>query len=294
MLRVMLVLMLVGSIVYGAGQTAFEFTRIGVGERACSMGGAFTGVSDDATAVFWNPAGASLIGGKEITIGHTDYVADIKIGNFAYVTPVGNYMVGVGIENLYVEDWRRDESGNVLGTFVNNLTSAGLMLSYKASKDLAVGGVIKGLHEQLDTERTSGVGIDIGMMYNLNGINVGVVVQNLGSGVSYGDMTAGMPTNLKVGIGYGGISAGRGLVSSDIEVPVAGKKVLSVGGEYNVWKTLYLRAGYKIKEGGSDLGALDGLNAGLGFAISGYRINYGFAPFGTFGAIHRISLNRRF
>jgi long-subunit fatty acid transport protein len=257
------------------------------------MGGAFTGVADDATAIYWNPAGACQIGAREITLGHTDYVADIKLGNIAYVAPVGNYVVGVGVENLYVEDWRRDIDGNVLGTFVNNLTNVGLMLSYQATNEVAVGGVVKGIYEQLDTERSSGVGIDLGMMYDLGGINLGLVVQNLGSGISYGDVTGALPTNLKVGIGYGGIASGKGLVSSDIKIPVNGNRIISVGGEYNVWKTLYLRGGYSLMENNT-LGPLYGLNTGMGFAVSGYRINYGFAPFGTFGSIHRVSFNKRF
>jgi long-chain fatty acid transport protein len=33
----------------------------GIGARACAMGGAFVGLADDYTAVFWNPAGLALI-----------------------------------------------------------------------------------------------------------------------------------------------------------------------------------------------------------------------------------------
>src|SRR6185369_14383012 len=38
-----------------------QFLKIGVGARAEGMGGAFVGVADDATALFWNAAGIARI-----------------------------------------------------------------------------------------------------------------------------------------------------------------------------------------------------------------------------------------
>ena len=42
-----------------------------VGIRALGMAGAFVGVADDATAVFWNPAGLATAGPIGATIGST-------------------------------------------------------------------------------------------------------------------------------------------------------------------------------------------------------------------------------
>ena len=39
------------------GTTAFAFTKIGVGARPVAMGGAFVGLADDITALYYNPAG---------------------------------------------------------------------------------------------------------------------------------------------------------------------------------------------------------------------------------------------
>ena len=39
---------------------------MGIGARAVSMGGAFTAVADDASAVFWNPAGLSQLTDNQI------------------------------------------------------------------------------------------------------------------------------------------------------------------------------------------------------------------------------------
>ena len=42
------------------GTTAAKFLSLGVGSKAVGMGGAFTSVANDATAMYWNPAGLSL------------------------------------------------------------------------------------------------------------------------------------------------------------------------------------------------------------------------------------------
>jgi len=50
-----------------ATKYAGEFLKIPVGPRAIAMGGAFTGVSDDATAPYWNPAGMVYLPYREVT-----------------------------------------------------------------------------------------------------------------------------------------------------------------------------------------------------------------------------------
>ena len=54
---------------------AVDFTEIsgsdlglGVGARAVSMGGAFTALADDASAIYWNPAGLTLLPKSEFSI----------------------------------------------------------------------------------------------------------------------------------------------------------------------------------------------------------------------------------
>jgi len=47
------------------------FALSGVGSRATAMGGAFRGLSDDATAMFWNPAGLAFQDGLKVDLGGT-------------------------------------------------------------------------------------------------------------------------------------------------------------------------------------------------------------------------------
>jgi len=46
----------------------YEYELIGKGGRAAGMGYAFTGVADDATAIFWNPAGIAQMNRAEVAM----------------------------------------------------------------------------------------------------------------------------------------------------------------------------------------------------------------------------------
>ncbi len=62
-MRCLVVVLLVGVSLagwLGPSATGFTFMKVGVGARPVAMGQAFTGVADDANALFYNPAGLSF------------------------------------------------------------------------------------------------------------------------------------------------------------------------------------------------------------------------------------------
>src|SRR5262245_48859985 len=59
------------------GTVGVQFLKIGVGARAAAMGEAFTPVADDATALYWNPAGIARIEGNQVSLNHASWPADI-------------------------------------------------------------------------------------------------------------------------------------------------------------------------------------------------------------------------
>src|SRR5437867_13388 len=46
--------------------------QVPIGARGIAMGGAFSSIADDATAMFWNPAGLARIGHQEIMGTHAN------------------------------------------------------------------------------------------------------------------------------------------------------------------------------------------------------------------------------
>ncbi len=67
-----------------------------IGTRALGMGGAFVGLADDATAIYWNPAGLANIEGSYIGIFATDVVPmakyENKLANISAETKTNHYI----------------------------------------------------------------------------------------------------------------------------------------------------------------------------------------------------------
>jgi hypothetical protein len=129
------------------GQGGADFTLNGSGARAAGMGYAFTGISDDATAISWNPAGltqlysmeASLIGRFGfgfLSTNYSEFNPETKIGskfqlNFAsFVLPFSsgdlNMVGGIAFRRLYdfTQDWTVtiDEEVEGVNVFAEDVT----------------------------------------------------------------------------------------------------------------------------------------------------------------------------
>ena len=72
-----------------ATKYAGEFLRIPVGARAIAMGGAFSAVSDDATAPYWNPAGMVYLPYREVIVQHAEQFGRVLNHDVAtFVMPI--------------------------------------------------------------------------------------------------------------------------------------------------------------------------------------------------------------
>ncbi|MDP6985254.1 MAG: hypothetical protein QGG05_19420 [Candidatus Latescibacteria bacterium] len=105
----------------------------GVGVRSMAMGGAFVGVADDFTAVFWNPAGLAQIQQREIYVGlnrngfenqssmdgvsATANVNNTHFGSLGAVFPWpvarGSFVIAAGINRVSDLDWGLESSGHL-------------------------------------------------------------------------------------------------------------------------------------------------------------------------------------
>jgi hypothetical protein len=159
------------------------------------MGSAFTGLADDGTAAYWNPAGLATLPEKQVTVMHAEQFGSIVQYNYlSYATPLGTpgrpaqalavSLVHLGIDEI--PDTRglallHDANGNGRfdypddrllvdeGRFVfDSDNDVGLILSYARSvaRGLTLGGNFKYIRQWLgDSLRSNGFGIDLGALY---------------------------------------------------------------------------------------------------------------------------------
>jgi hypothetical protein len=73
----------------GAGETAADWLTIGVGARPSAMGDSYTAIGDDASAIFWNPAGMTGTSKTEFMFQYGLWLADIQYHAVSIVLPIG-------------------------------------------------------------------------------------------------------------------------------------------------------------------------------------------------------------
>ena len=71
------------------GTYALQFLKIGVSARGSAMGGAFTAISNDATATYWNPAGMSRLPGRQGVLGLNAIYGSARFTDQGTTSPAG-------------------------------------------------------------------------------------------------------------------------------------------------------------------------------------------------------------
>ncbi|UCB52720.1 MAG: PorV/PorQ family protein [Candidatus Zixiibacteriota bacterium] len=282
-----------------AGTRSAQFLKLGLGGRAVAMGGAFVGLADDATAIYWNPAGLAGLKDTELSFMHRAWLQDISHEYFALVQPIGNRgVVAFSLSYLHMDRLQgRDQQGEPTSDFTASDMAITLAFGRKMTNSLLVGGSIKSIDERIEDRNAYGLAFDLGCLYQtpVENLLLGGVVQNWGRDITFVEESFRLPTVFKLGASYRRMLAGNPVsLAADVYSPTDSKGRLHSGAEYVYKNSIAGRIGYK---NGSDLGDTAGLSLGLGLMTTKnqtYRIDYAFVPQGGLGNSHTFSLSISF
>ena len=168
------------------GTTAGQFLRIPVGARASGMGGAVTADINDASAMFWNPAGLADVKQNELMVEYADWFIDINHNYLGLAIPAKKGVFGVNVVALTMGEFDEttyDFPDGTGRTFSSYMISGGLTYSTYLFDKFRMGGNLKFVHEKIFETSASAVALDIGTIYELPfyGIRFGVSVTNIGT-----------------------------------------------------------------------------------------------------------------
>jgi hypothetical protein len=299
------------------GQTGLKFLDVCVGARAAAMGEAYTVISDDANAIFHNPAGiAQMEAGKvDLTVSRIQWIADISY-NAVGIAMNGGIWGNFGLSLIPAPDY-----GDIDGTTVSTTNekgyedtgpvdvsafAMGLAYARKFTDKFMIGGNIKYAYQHLGSNpvknvetdsiftqvnELSTIAYDFGTIFypGFKSFRFGMSIRNFSGAVRYEGYDFLLPLTFKIGVGmdildFFGEHPGKSfIVAIDAVHPRDYTERLLIGGEFSIGM-LKLRAGYKFNYDE------EGLSAGCGINTGNIKLDYAYSEFGAFDLVNRVSL----
>jgi len=162
-----------------SSEYAGDFLSLGAGARSLGMGSAFVAISDDASSVYWNPAGAALLSRREAMAMHAErFGGVVKYDFVSFLTPVERFGgIGVGILRVGVDDIKYtvlerpdEELGPSNRPRVSRIVSAADYALYlsngRSVRDrIFLGGTVKVIRRKIAEKAADGYGVDLGALY---------------------------------------------------------------------------------------------------------------------------------
>jgi len=299
----------------GAGTYLAAFLDSDGGARQLGMGGAFTGLADDALSVYYNPAGLKFVEGSEIHIDTSAWAGGLSYQHLAYgfrhSTLPGIFGISWVVMQMspYAEltEYYDPDSEFGVGTLSNvdgGDMAFGGSYCWDFGDGLSVAGTAKWYHLAMDEAFCEGLAFDAGVLWEtrFRNLRLGASVMNLGPDDRWAntgsDSNIGesfpLPRSFRAGASMRvyDIVTHRLTVAADYNYPPEGDHRFMFGGEYTFNKGkvfAFGRAGYRV---GYDEGALT-LGLGLKFPTSSEadaRIDYSWEDMENVPDIHRVGV----
>jgi hypothetical protein len=290
--------------------TGFAFLNLPAGARAAALGGAYVALADDATALYWNPAGIASASDLDtppspgssglVTAVHHESILHLRQEFLGAVYRRDGDGLSLALNAHYSESIEeRDALGNLTGSFGADDLAVSVGYARSPSSRLRVGGSVAWVREALGGTGASAASLSTGVLYaprGGTGLTLGAAIRNLGPSASFRapDGTEGesVPQPLTVAAGAAWSSATASLgwtVTSEVLKLRGDDAEARLGVEVRPATALALRAGWMLGQDAADL------TAGAGLATGRWAFDYAFVPYhDDLGSSHRASLGARF
>ena len=292
------------------GTTAAPFLKIGVGSRAIGMGGAFVAVSNDVTAIYWNPAGIAALPGNEAILLHTEWLAEISYDYAAIAINMRNLgTIGVSLTSVSMGEMKVRTELQPEGTgekFDASDLAACLTFARSLTDRFSIGINFKYIRQNIWQMSASGFAIDIGTLFTtqFNDMKIGMSISNFGTNMrmagrnskeyidinpeaigsndqipSYRQMDKwALPITFRVGVAMDAIKENnnRLTIALDALHPNDNSESINLGFEYALYNLAFIRMGWQaLFLPDNERGGFLGEDAGNGDAVPS-NIGLGF------------------
>ncbi|TAL67917.1 MAG: PorV/PorQ family protein [Bacteroidetes bacterium] len=297
------------TVLFSSTTTPFQFLRFNESARAAALAGCFVSMTDDASAVFFNPAAISTVNDKHFSTTFLKHILDINSGNVSYIKKydeVGTFAGAVSFTSYGSFDYA-DQFANRNGTFgaIDMMLSG--TYSNELDSNLYYGVSAKLFLVTLEKFSTTAFAVDAGLLYMMpeKRTNIGISILHAGTQITtIGGDYEGVPLDIRAGINHR--LRGLPLLINFSFHHLADKTNnffdkfmnFSIGGEIYFGNYVQARLGYnnqirKETSPSTDRG-LSGFSGGVGVKTRDINIDYGAAQYGKSAMLHRFTIGLDF
>lgn len=299
------------------GTAAAQFLKIGVGARAIGMGESYVAVSNDAEALYWNPAGITLFDKSAVFFAHNEWLIDTQLEYAGIVYHLGGgNSIGAAITYLHTEDMVETTELQPFGTgrtFGFSDFLIGITYARRMTSKFSFGVTTKFMQETIAELNMRAVLFDLGTYYNTGwkSTRFAVTVTNFGQDMSpsgtlrvtdLNNQTTEVntfqsfapPILFRIGIAGEVVDNEVHRLTSTVQLnhPNDNAENLNFGMEYWWQDRLALRGGYKTAQ------AEESFSVGMGLhfpiTMADFRLDYAFTNFGRLGSVNRFAVQLQF
>jgi len=318
-----LTVLLSNSSVFAQGEAGGHCLIIPPSARANGMGQTYVAIADDATGIWWNPAGLAFVG-KAIDLMHSQLVpelaSDVFYEYFGGVGRINNFStVGFSLIYLTYGEWEGRDPNNVyLGKFTSWEIAPTISGALKLTESLGLGMNAKFIYIDLAPEEATvegqkgsghSVAIDVGVLwkvpefsllgYSISHLNLGACISNIGPSITFinRDQAASLPRNLRIGFAYTPVlnELVRLTFAADINRPLVDferSNTYDFGGEFVYYNLIAFRAGYMHDKDGNIMDPTYGFGAIIN---NRFRLDWASIPQAKeLGRVQRFSIGVTF
>jgi len=263
--------------------------EIGSGSRALAMGGAFTALADDSSAVYWNPAGLINIERQELSLLHYPLYAGTLYDSATYDQPLLDFgAVGLGLYRVYtggIDTY--DANDFATGTSQYQEYKGTVSYATKMSTNFMLGFNLNLFDMSLINLNAIGFGGDLGAIYEpVPYLRFGAAIHNIMNPTfSMKTTQEELPRTYTVGALYKLYfdKVKFNITADAFSVDGAAIKCRA-GFETDLFDILSLRAGYNDSE----------INFGAGVRFANVSFDYAYGMDSYLGALSRFTLSYDF
>jgi hypothetical protein len=303
------------------GTSGAQFLKIPLSAKESGMAGAVVALTDDASSIFWNPAGIAKVQGVNLHFSYMKWFDLFNMSAAAVAYNMGELgVIGASVVSLSTGqiEITTEQSPNGTGQYYDAQDIAlGVTYARYLTNEFNVGITVKYINQSIWHENASGFAFDIGTQYALDfhNLTIAMSMTNFGSNLQFAGSdletrkqydpnfpvsrlapadlrtsTYPLPLNFQVGIGFDIYKSDFMKIIGGIDAvhPNDNNEQLQFGAQVSVFDRVFIRGGYIYNHDTQNYAFGAGANLPTGGTLIEFA--YSYSNYNILPAVHRISI----